>query len=376
MVRLNSAEDHNNFVENINLRVADPSFDTPQTVKDKMSDALNRGLTHYHSTMGLEELRTEISKHYKKVFSIDLDPTEEIMVTNGAGEGLYLALNSLFTFGDEIIIPNPTYHGFLKKVLHSNIVPRFVPIYEQGTTKLNIGGINDAVSDRTRAIYICNPNNPTGTVMSQSEADALHEILQSNEHLLLILDKCYSRILYEGVEYVEMLKYADTRDQVIVVDSFSKTYAMTGWRIGFLIASKANMERIETLAFDVRSSVNTAVQDAAISALRIGNSVIAGMVKEYESRRNMLLEFLREHGLNFITPYGGFEVFVDIGKTGMDSERFTQELLRQVNVSVVPGTEFGPEGTGYVRIVFCAPASALKEGLDRIAHFLGKAIAD
>lgn len=374
MANFNAAKNNNKFSVNVNLRVADPSFDTPNEIKDCMKDALSRGLTHYYSTMGLEKLREEISRFYLESFSIRIDPAHEIMTTNGAGEGLYLILNSALRTGDEVIIPNPTYHGFIKKVLHGSVVPRFVPLYEPGSVDLNLKAIKDAVGEKTRAIYICNPNNPTGTVLSMRDVEGLHELLLANRQLLLILDKCYSRILYDDAKYVELLKYEDIRDQLLVVDSFSKTYAMTGWRIGYLIAPESLMKNIEKLAFDVRSSVNTAVQDAAAGALRLGGSRIREMVDAYARRRDIMISFLRRNDLNYITPFGGFEVFMDIRKFGIDSETFAQSLEREVNVSVVPGSEFGPDGEGFIRIVFCASDESLKEGLDRMEIFV-KSIA-
>lgn len=358
------------YSKNINLHVAEPSFDTPAQIIEMMPEVLHKGFTHYSSTMGLESFRTSISSFYKKEFNVRIDPLKEIIPTNGAGEGLYLILASLFEPEDEIIIPNPTYHGFIKKVDHSYLTPVFVPMFEQDTVNFNFLAINNAITDKTKAIYICNPNNPTGTMLTNREMEQIVITLEKNPSINLIVDKCYSRILYDGAEYKEFLKYEKVRNQILVVDSFSKTFAMTGWRIGYIIGSELNLKRIMETAFDVRSSVNTAVQEVAARTINLDKSIVSTMVQEYSKRREIVLSFLKKHDIDFINPLGGFEVFADISRFGLSSLEFSERLKKTVNVEVVPGSEFGPHGEGYIRIVFCASEENLLEGLVRLNKFI------
>ena len=354
----------------INLHVADPYFDTPQPIKEMMIHSLSNGFTHYSSTIGLESFRKAIASFYDKEFSVRINPSNEVIPTNGAGEGLYLILHSLFEPGDEIIIPNPTYHGFLKKVKHSSLVAKFVPMFLAKTENFDINSVSNAITDKTKAIYICNPNNPTGTVLRKEDMDKISILLEKNNKIMLIVDKCYSRILYEGAKYYEFLSYDKIRDQILVVDSFSKTYAMTGWRIGYIIGTESNIAKVAETAFDVRSSVNTAIQEVAAQTISIKEPFVKEMVYQYSKRRHLILSFLKENNIGFFEPHGGFEVFVDISRFGLTSTQFAEKIQDMMHVKVVSGSEFGPNGEGYIRIVFCVAEDELKEGLLRIRQFI------
>ncbi len=354
----------------IRLSVADPSFATPAVVKNALSDALEKGLTHYCGTRGLDFLRKSISESYLTRYGFEVDPTTQIIPTNGAGEGLYLILQAITKDGDEIIIPDPTYHGFIHKLHHFGAKPIFVPLRARSDFRLDIDAINSEVRERTKAIFLCNPNNPTGIVYGRDELQQVGDILRENRHVLLILDECYSRILYDGVKYYHLLQDESLRDQILVVNSFSKTYAMTGWRLGYVIANQSHIDRIASVAFDIRSSTNTAVQYAGAVALRSNPRDLELMVNEYRARRNLMMDCLKGMNLSFPIPQGGFEIFANFRKYESSSSVLKTKLAQDAYVETVAGSEFGPHGEGYLRLVFCVDRDKLIEGMDRIRYFL------
>ncbi|MCL5066845.1 MAG: pyridoxal phosphate-dependent aminotransferase, partial [Thaumarchaeota archaeon] len=216
----------------------------------------------------------------------------------------------------------------------------------------------------------CNPNNPTGIVYGRDELQQVGDMLRENRHVLLILDECYSRILYDEVKYCNLFEDKSLRDQILIVNSFSKTYAMTGWRLGYVIANQSYIDRIASVAFDIRSSTNTAVQYAGAVALGSDAGDLELMVNEYRARRNLMMDYLKGMGLSFPIPQGGFEIFANFSEYGMNSSILKTKLAQDVRVETVAGSEFGPHGEGYLRLVFCVDRDKLIEGMERIRFFL------
>ena len=355
----------------IRLSVADPSFVTPSVIRNAATTALDHEYTHYCGARGLEILRKAISEFYSEKYSLEVNPATQILPTNGAGEALYLILHAIAEDGKELIIPNPTYHGFIHKLEHFKLKPVFVPLDTRNGFVLDVDAISSAVNERTRAIFLCNPNNPTGVVYSKAQLEKVGDILRKNKHVRLILDECYSRILYDSTRYYGLYEDNSIRNQIFIVNSFSKTYAMTGWRLGYMIATESLIDQITKIAFDVRSSVNAFVQSAGVRALKMDPKEIELMVNEYHSRRDLVMSYLRGMALSFPVPQGGFEVFVDFSAYGMKSADLKKQLEHEAHVQTVAGSEFGPQGEGYLRLVFCVDRDKLIEGMGRIKSHLG-----
>lgn len=354
----------------IKLSVADPSFDTPNYIKEAMTNALKEGYTHYSGTRGLDELRNALSEFYARSYSLEINPDTEILPTNGAGEALFIILYALSRNGGEVVIPDPSYHGFIHKLPVVGLTPTFAHLRKERGFELDIESIRNSISEKTRAIFLCNPNNPTGVVYSKRELELLAEILKENKHVKLISDECYSRILYDGTGFYSLMHDESIREQVLVVNSFSKTYAMTGWRLGWVLGNKSLIDEFSEIAFNMRSSVNTAVQFAGVSAIKGDISAVNALVEKYDQNRHTLMSELRSLGIPFATPKGGFEIFADFSKYEHDSVKLKKRMEEEIRVQTVAGREFGPNGEGYLRLVFCTAREKMIEGVQRIRKFL------
>ena len=356
--------------ELIKLSVADPGFDTPSYVKDAMDNALKLGYTHYSGTRGLTELREALSEFYSKNYSLEVNPDSEILPTNGAGEALFIILYALSRNGGEVIIPDPSYHGFIHKLPVVGLTPVYAHLRKDDGFTLDVESICNAISEKTRAIFLCNPNNPTGVVYSKRELESVAEVLRKYKHVKLISDECYSRILYDGVSFYSLMRDESIRERVLVVNSFSKTYAMTGWRLGWVLGSKSLIDEFSDIAFNMRSSVNTAVQFAGASALKGDSSAVESLVEKYNENRQTMMSELRSIGIQFATPKGGFEILANFSQYERDSVKLKKRLEEEIRVQTVAGSEFGPNGEGYLRLVFCVTKERMLEGLRRIRSFL------
>ena len=357
--------------ELIKLSVADPGFDTPPYIKQALTDALSLGYTHYSGTKGVELLRGALSEFYSKSYSAKIDPEREIVPTNGAGEALFIILHTFAEPGGEVIVPSPSYHGFLHKVPHTGMRTVYAPLSRDGEFRLDAASIERAITDRTKLLFLCNPNNPTGVVYTREELDEIASVLRKHRHVKVISDECYSRILYDNARFYSLFSDESLRDQVIVVNSFSKTYAMTGWRLGWIIANQAFVDRFCETAFNIRSSVNSAVQYAGARALlQGGGREVEQMIKQYDENRKIMMSKLESMRVWFARPKGGFEIFADFSKYDSDSVRLKRRLEEQAKVQTVAGSEFGDGGEGYLRLVFCGRKEKMVEGLERIQAFL------
>lgn len=354
----------------IKLSVADPGFDTPNYIKEAMTEALKGGFTHYSGTRGLEELRKALSEFYSKNYSLEVNPDSEILPTNGAGEALFIILYALSRNGGEVIIPDPSYHGFIHKLPVVGLTPVYAHLRKDNGFELDVDSIRDAINEKTRAIFLCNPNNPTGVVYSKKELESLAQVIKENKHVKLISDECYSRILYDGAIFYSLMRDQSIRENVLVVNSFSKTYAMTGWRLGWVLGSKPLIDEYAEIAFNMRSSVNTAVQVAGANALKGDNSAVKSLVEKYNENRQTMMSELRSMGIPFTTPKGGFEIFADFSRYERDSVKLKKRMEDEIRVQTVAGSEFGPNGEGYLRLVFCVKKERMVEGLQRIRLFL------
>ncbi|MDG7011960.1 MAG: pyridoxal phosphate-dependent aminotransferase [Nitrososphaerota archaeon] len=358
----------------INMWVADPYFRTDERIIEAFNYAVANGCTHYFPAPGFDGhvLQKAIARYYLEDLAVEVDPLGEVCPTHGAQEALSLAVQAGTRPGDEIVVPEPTYSAFIEKLETFGVRPVFVPLAEEEHWRLDVDAVKSAMSEKTKMIYICNPNNPTGTTCSRGELDAVSELLKEHERVSLLLDECYARILYDGSTHHTLLGDRGLLDRLYVVDSFSKTYAMTGWRLGYLVTGKRNADRVKRLSEEYNGGVSYAVQYAGAAALARCSESVRSMVAELDRRRLAMVDALAEvKDVSFETPSAGFEVFVDVSAYSMDSVRLASELEKIAGVKTMPGVKYGPSGEGHLRLVFCAEdVRRVREGVSRIDGYL------
>jgi len=356
----------------ISFGIGQPDFPTPKHIREAAKKALDEGFTGYTETAGIPELREAISWYLSRYGSVDPD---EVVVTTGAKTAIFLALASYLRPGDEIIIPDPSYYAYSQIAKFFGAKPVFVPMrFEPGVGfSLDVEAIEEAVTDKTRMIVINNPQNPTGAVFDGDQVDGLYEIARKH-NLIIVADEIYDNFVYEGAEFKSVLAHDDWRDHVLYINGFSKTFSMTGWRLGYLVARKEVIPRILDLAVSVYSCAPSFVQKAGVTALRGDWTPVREMISEFERRARRLYEILSEaEGIEPYLPKGAFYMFPRVSrlleKTGMDVGEFTRKLLYDYGVLVLPGDSF-PEKVGreYVRLSFATSMENIEEGARKIVE--------
>ena len=361
------------YPDAIKLTVGEPNFDTPDYIKEAAKKAIDEGMTHYAPNAGLPALREAIANRYKKYW--DGYTAENVIVSVGALEGLTLALMTLLDPEDEIIVPDPCFPNYFgqAEIIGAKAVP--VPTYEENEYRIQAADIEKAITPKTRAIILNSPCNPTGAVLTKEDILAIAELVKKHD-LWVFSDEPYDSIVYDGVEAFSMAQVPEVRDHVIVLNSFSKSYAMTGWRIGYLLAPAEYTTKMAQLQEGVVSCVSTFSQVAAAEALK-STECVDSMVKDYTRRRDILID-----GINAIPGFsckksaGSFYAFANIKAFGKSSQEFAEELLENAKVVVVPGSAFGDMGEGYLRLVFANSDENLKEAVRRIDEYVRKAYPD
>jgi aspartate aminotransferase len=358
-----------NMNELIRLDIADPYIDTPLEIKYILLDAIYNkpDATHYTGIRGLPKFLESVSKFYKEYYSINVNPYENVLVTAGSSAGIYIVLSSLIESNDEVIIPNPTFPNYSNIIKLLNGKPVFVPLTED--YHLDIDIIRKNISERTKAIIICNPNNPTGTVYTQKELEELMNLAKEYD-LIIISDEVYSTLIYDNIPYISLAKLDKELSNTIIINSLSKTFAMTGWRLGYVIANEELIKNFEKLAFEIQGSVNTAVQYAGAYANENWKILYYPIRTVFAKLRDFTVRRLREIGIRFITPQAGFEMFPFLPEGFNDSIEFTKYLLAKANVLVKPGIFFGPNGDKNFRIVFCRSQEELENAFNRIEKII------
>ncbi len=352
----------------ISLDVADPSNETPGHVKRAMIRALSRpDATHYTRIRGLPQFVQSVSEFYSRHFDLEVDPMNEVLATAGSGEGLYIVFASLITAGDEFILPNPTFPTYASLVKLNGGVSKFVQVDEN--FHLDVDAIQKAVTNRTKAIVLCTPNNPTGAVYTRKELEQVLRIAEEND-LVIISDENYSQVTYDGKKHLSIASLPNASKRTIVVNGLSKVYAMTGWRLGYLIAPAEFIAQFEKIGYEIRGSVNTAVQYAGMAALESSKGVISEIVRGYDKKRKLVVNGLREEGFSCHMPEGGFEAFPRIPEKFSGSENFTEFLVENAGVLVKPGIYFGPAGDRNFRLVYCKEQEVLEEALQRMSEIM------
>ncbi len=352
----------------ISLGVGEPDFDTPWHVRDEGIYALEKGKTFYTSNAGLVELRQEICKYYTRKFQATYDPVHECLITVGGSEGIDLALRAMLNPGDEVIIPEPCYVSYLPCVELADGVPVQIALKAENEFRLTAEELEAAITDKTKIVILPFPNNPTGAIMEREDLKEIAEVIKKHD-LYVMSDEIYAELTYKK-KHVTIASLPDMRDRTIIINGFSKAYAMTGWRLGYALAPRVICEQMTKIHQFAIMCAPTNSQYAAIDAVRDGDKDIERMVRAYDQRRNFLMQTFRDMNIECFEPFGAFYVFPCIKQFGMTSEEFAEKLLYQEKVAVVPGTAFGDCGEGYLRISYAYSIEELKEALGRIKHFI------
>ncbi len=352
----------------ISLGIGEPGFPTPEHIVEAGAKALYEGHTKYTPNAGISDLRKAIAER-ASLDGLSVDQ-QNVIVTTGAGEAILLALLSTVDPGDEVLLPGPAWPNYFGQVALSGAQLKFVKTYDHDHFHLKAEAIEKAVGERTRAIIINSPSNPTGAVLSEEELEDISRIVLSH-NLVVISDETYSNILFDGRKHTSIASLPDMADHTIVTNSFSKTYAMTGWRVGYAIGPSDVISQMAKLQESVSSCVNAAAQQACLVALRGPQDCVKEMVEGYRERRDLLLSGLAElPGIDCLMPEGSFYAFPNITKFGLSSKEFALMLLEKAQVVVVPGTAFGEGGEGYLRVSFCGSIESIKEALSRLQNLL------
>jgi aminotransferase len=358
----------NEIPDVISLGVGEPDFDTPWHIREEGIYSLHKGRTFYTSNSGLIELREEIARFMKRKYGLTYDPKHEIVLTVGGSEAIDIALRAILNPGDEVIYPEPCFVSYEPCILLSDGVPVPIELTAETEFRLQPEQLEAAITPNTKALLISYPNNPTGAIMEREDLEKLVPIIIKHD-LLVISDEIYSELSYRD-RHVSIASLPGMLERTIVINGFSKSYAMTGWRLGFACGPAGIIEyMLKVHQFGIMSAP-TMSQYAAISALKNGDRDICTMAESYNQRRRFLMEAFREMGLPCFEPFGAFYVFPDISEFGMGSEEFCTKLLEAENVAVVPGSAFGACGDKYVRISYAYSIEELKEAMARIARFI------
>ncbi len=358
----------NEMKDVISLGVGEPDFNTPWNVSEAGIYSLEKGHTHYSSNSGMLKLRETISHYMKRKYGLEYEAKSQVLVTVGGSEGIDLALRTLVGPGDEVIIPEPSFVAYQGCTKLTGATPVIIKLRAEDQFKLTPEQLEKALSPRTKVVIIPYPNNPTGAVMNSDELSAIVKILKDKD-LVVISDEIYAELTYEG-KHVSIAGFEGMKDKTIVINGFSKAFAMTGWRLGYVCGHASFIKAMNKIHQYAIMCAPTTAQHAAIEALTNGDAAVDEMVREYNRRRRVLVDGFRKMGLDCFEPLGAFYVFPSIQKTGLSSEEFCEKLLLTEKVLVVPGTAFGEVGEGFVRVSYASSMKNIMEALKRIKRFI------
>ncbi len=352
----------------ITLGRGDPDFDTPPDIVAAGAEALAGGYTHYTAPPGLPELREAISGRLKRDNGLDY-PASQIIVTNGVQEALLISILALVDPGDEVVLQAPRFNAFdyMVNLAGGRVVE--VPTLEEDDFALRADAIRAVLTERSKLLVIANPNNPTGGLTPRGELERIAELVAEHD-LLVISDEIYEKLIFDGREHVSLGTFGNLLERTVTVNGFSKAYAMTGWRIGYLAAPAWFMEPAVEIKHTLSICTPPALQRGALAALEGGDEAVAAMLAEYERRLDLVLQSLDEMGISYGRPGGGMYVYANISSTGLDAETFCLELLRQESVMVFPGTMFADPANRHIRITLLSPYASMEEALGRMKHFV------
>ncbi len=352
----------------ISLGVGEPDFITPWSIRESCVYGLERGYTSYTANRGMPELRKEISRHYNRLYNLDYNPDTEILVTVGVSEALDIALRAVLNVGDEVLIPEPCYVSYQACTILAGGVPIPVAAKLENEFRITPEELEPHLTPKTKAILIGYPNNPTGAIMERRDLLKIAEFADKHD-LIVISDEIYGDLTYEGVHEC-FSSLPKMRDRTILLNGFSKAYAMTGWRIGYALSNADFIGAMTKIHQYTMLCAPITAQVAAIEALKHGEKYMKKMVAEYDRRRNLIYDGLNKLGLKCFEPKGAFYIFPDITSSGMTEEDFAEKLIRSERVALVPGTAFGESGAGHVRCSYATSIEKISAALKRIEKFL------
>ena len=352
----------------ISLGVGEPDFDTPWHVRDEGIYSLEKGRTFYTSNAGLMELKEEISNYLDRRCHVHYNPKNEIIVTVGGSEGIDIAMRAMLDPGDEVLIPQPSYVSYEPCCLLAGGKPVVIELKAENEFRLTKQELLDAITDKTKLLVLPFPNNPTGAIMEKEDLEAIAEVIIEKD-IFVLSDEIYSELSYKG-DHVSITTIPGMKERTILINGFSKAYAMTGWRLGYACGPKEIIEQMLKIHQFAIMCAPTTSQYAAVEAMRNGDEDVAKMREAYNQRRRYLMHAFKEMGLECFEPYGAFYVFPCIKEFGMTSEEFATRFLQEEKVAVVPGTAFGDSGEGFLRISYAYSLDNLKIALNRMAHFV------
>ncbi|MCD2493147.1 aminotransferase class I/II-fold pyridoxal phosphate-dependent enzyme [Lacrimispora sp. NSJ-141] len=352
----------------ISLGVGEPDFDTPWHVREEGIYSLEKGRTFYTSNAGLKELKQEISSYLKRRCQVEYDPDHEIMVTVGGSEAIDLALRAMINPGDEVLIPTPCYVSYYPCAVLADAVPVVIELKEENEFRLTAEELLAHITPKTKVLILPFPNNPTGAIMERKDLESIAKVVQEKD-IMVITDEIYSELTYSG-SHVTIASLPGMWERTVLINGFSKAYAMTGWRLGYTAAPRMILEQMLKIHQYAIMCAPTTSQYAAVEAMRNGDDDVAMMRESYDQRRRFVLQTLKEMGLSCFEPKGAFYVFPNIKRFGMSSEEFAETLLKEEKVAVVPGSAFGSCGEGFIRISYAYSLKALKEALGRVERFV------
>ncbi len=353
----------------ISLGVGEPDFLTPWHIRRTAIDYLDKGATRYTANAGLLALREEICNYYSRKFKIDYNPKEEVLVTVGGSEGIDMAIRTLISNEDEVLVIEPSFVCYKPIVETSGGIPVPLITKEENSFKLDAETLKNAITDKTKLLILPYPNNPTGAVMRKGELEEIAAIVIKH-NLFVISDEIYSELTYGNEEHCSIASIDGMQERTIVINGFSKTYSMTGWRLGYALGPEPVISQMTKLHQFAIMSAPTNSQYAAIEALKYGDKDIAKMREDYDMRRRFTVNAFREIGLDCFEPEGAFYVFPCIKSTGLSSNEFCERLIMEKHVAVIPGTAFGDCGEGFIRVSYCYSIDNIRKAIDKIGEFV------
>ena len=355
----------------ISLSIGEPDFTTPWHVRQEGIESLRRGKTWYSPNRGFAELRSQISNYFARRFDTEYDPDTEILVTVGGSEAIDLCIRAIVDQGDEVLIPQPSFVCYEPMTVMAGGTPVIIRTRSENEFRLTAQELEAAITPRTKLLILPFPNNPTGAVMRREHLEEIAKVIEKH-NILVLSDEIYGELTYGKERHVSFASIKGMRDRTIVVNGFSKSYAMTGWRLGYALGPEPVISQMTKLHQYAIMSAPTTAQYAAIEALKHGDSDIERMREEYDTRRRLIVDGFCRMGLQCFEPEGAFYVFPSIKISGLSSEEFCEQLIYSQHVAIVPGTAFGDCGEGFARVSYSYSLNHIKEALERIERFLNE----
>lgn len=364
----------NNMTHVISLSIGEPDFSTPWHVRQAGIDSLEKGNTWYTPNKGFIELREEIVKYIDRRFNVNYNAENEVIVTVGGSEAIDLAIRTLSNIGDEVLIPEPSFVCYKPMVLMSGATPVIINTKKENNFKLTANELLNHITSKTKILILPFPNNPTGAIMRRENLEEIAKIIKKY-NLFVISDEIYAELTYGKERHISIASINGMKERTIFINGFSKSYAMTGWRLGYALGPSEIISQMTKLHQFAIMSAPTTAQYAAIEALRNGDSDIEYMRSQYDMRRRLMVDGFRKMGLECFEPEGAFYVFPNISNTGMSSEEFCEKLIRSKRVAVIPGNAFGECGEGFIRVSYSYSVKHINEALTRINDFLNEKLS-